>query len=132
MKNDSVYIEALKFTGIIFLLGFVEFIIFLVCLSFRIDVLLGVLYGCTFTSLNFFYLAYSVKKSIKKSESGAKAHMALSYNSRLFLTAVIIIIAVKIDFIHFWAAIIPILFQRIAIHIVGFINSQKHKGSENS
>ncbi len=132
MKDNSVYIEAAKFTGVVFLFGLMEFIVFLVGLSFRIDILIGVLYGCTFTSLNFFYLAYSVKKSIKKGENGAKAHMALSYNSRLILTAVMIIIAAKIDIIHFWAAVIPILFQRIAIHIVGFINSQRHKGSEIS
>ena len=132
MENNSVYKEALKFSIVIFLLGLLEFIIFCIFLSFRLDVLVGVVYGCTFTSLNFLYLAYSVKKSINKGESGAKTHMAMSYNSRLLLTAIAIIIAVKIDFIHFWAAIIPLLFNRIAVHIVGFINSHKNKGSEIS
>ena len=132
MENNSVYKEALKFSIVVFLLGLLEFIIFCIFLSFRLDVLIGVLYGCAFTSLNFLYLAYSVKKSISKGEGKAKAHMAISYNSRLILTAIAIIIAVKIDFIHFWAAIIPLLFNRIAVHIVGFINSRKSKGSEIS
>jgi hypothetical protein len=132
MKSNSVYREAGKFSGVILLMGIIEFILFCVFLSFRLDILLGVVYGCAFSSLNFFYLAYSVKKSVEKGENGAKAHMAISYNVRLCLTAVMIIIAAKTDAIYFWAAIIPLFFQKIAVHIVGFINSRNSKGSENS
>ena len=132
MKNNSVYKDALRVCLMILLFGIVEFIIFSVFLSFRVDILIGVVYGCAFVCANFFYLAYSVKKSIDKTPSGAKAHMAISYNVRLVLTAVMIIFAASSQSIHFWAAIIPILFQRPAISIVGLITSRSKKRSENS
>ncbi len=131
MKNNSVYKDAAKVCLVILLLGIVEFIIFSVFLSLRIDILIGVVYGCAFTCANFFFLAYSVNKSIDKGPSGAKTQMAMSYNARLVLTAIMIIFAANSSAIHFWAAIIPLLFQRVAILIVSAINSRK-KRSENS
>ena len=125
MKNNSVYKDAAKVCFVIILLSIVEFIIFSVFLSLRIDILIGVVYGCAFTCANFFYLAYSVNKSIDKGPSGAKAQMAMSYNARLVLTAIMILIAATSSAIHFWAAIIPLLFQRVAILIVSAMNSRK-------
>ena len=127
-KNDSVYKEALKVCSVILILGIIEFILFTVFMSFDISVLLGTLYGCTFVCLNFFYLAYSVKKAAGKGKDGAKAYMATTYTSRMLLTGVMIIVAAKLSLIHFWAAIIPLFFQRIAATVVPFIN----KRSENS
>ena len=132
MKNNSVYKDAANVCLVILLLGIIEFIIFSVFLSFRLDILIGVLYGSAFVCANFFYLAYSVKKSIDKSPAGAKAHMAMSYNARLALTAIMVIVAATSPAIHFWAAIIPILSQRLAIFIVSFINSHGKKRGENS
>ncbi len=124
-KSNSVYKEALKVTAIIFMLGIVEFILFTVFMGFRTDILIGVLYGCSFASLNFFYLAYSVKKSVTKSEKGAKAYMSGTYTLRMLLTAAMIIIAAKVDFIYIWSAIIPLIFTRIAAMIVPFINKRR-------
>ena len=132
MKNNSVYQDAMKVCLVTFLLSIIEFIVFTVCLSFRIDILIGVLYGTAFTCISFFYLAYSVKKSIDKGPDGAKTHMAMSYNTRLVLTALMIILAAKTDIIHFWAAIIPLILQRIAVHTVNFLISRNKKGSEQA
>ena len=79
MKNNSVYKEAAKVSAVIFILGAVEFILFSVFMSLRLDILIGVLYGCTFTSINFFYLAFCVKKAIEKEEKAAKAYMSSTY-----------------------------------------------------
>lgn len=128
MKNNSVYKEAFKVSAVIFLLGLIEFIIFTAFLSLRSDIIIGVLYGCAFVSLNFFYLAYSVKKSVTKSENGAKAYMSATYSSRIFLTAVMIFVAAKVEAINIWAAIIPLIFTRIAVFIISLLN----KRSENS
>ena len=131
MKNNSVYKDATIFSALIFLLGILEFIILCIFLSPRLDILIGTLYGCVFVSLNFFYLAYSVKKSSAKEESKAKAHMSFTYMVRMLLTGVMVIIAAKVKWIHIWAAIIPLLFQRIAVPITASI-SLRNKGSENS
>ena len=132
MNNNSVYKEASMVSGIIFLLGFIEFIFFTVFLSFRIDILAGVLYGCSFACANFFYMAYSVKKSVEKEEKRAQAYMSASYMIRMLLTAAMVIIAVKVEQIHLWAAIIPLFFLRVAIYIRSFISTRNRKGSEIS
>lgn len=132
MKNNSVYKDAFKVSGCIFLFGAIELLIFTMTLSFRIDILWGVLYGCAFVSLSFFYLASCVKKSVEKDKKAAKIYMATSYNIRLISTAVMVIFAVRSENIYLWAAIIPLFFQRIAVYVVEFLNSRRKKGSENS
>ncbi len=126
-KIDSVYREAFKIILIVFLMGIIEFALFTVFLSLRIDILLGTLYGCSFVGFNLLFLAHSVKKAAEKSENGAKAYMASTYTVRMLFTAAAVIIAANISYIHFWAAIIPLFFQRIAVTIVPFINKRSEK-----
>ena len=130
VKIESVYKEALKVSSVIFLIGIIEFLILTAFFSLRTDVLLGVLYGTAFSSLNFFYLAHCVKKSAEKDEKNAKNYMSATYSSRVFLTAVMIFIAAKVDRINIWAAVIPLVFTRIAAIIVPFINKHTKKGSD--
>lgn len=126
-KNDSVYKEALKVSVTVFIMGVIEFILFAIFMHPRTDILLGTLYGCTFVCLNFFYLARCVKKAADKSPNAAKAYMASTYTVRMLFTAAAVIIAANVPHIHFWAAIIPLFFQRIAVTIVPFINKRSEK-----
>ena len=125
MKSNSVYKDALKVSAIIFILGIIEFVLFAVFMGFRLDILIGVLYGCAFTSLNFFYLAYCVKKAVEKEEKAAKAYMSSTYTARILLLGVMLFVAAKVEGIYFWAAVIPIVFQRIAATIVPIINKRR-------
>lgn len=127
MKTESVYKDALKVTAVIFILGLIEFIIFTVFTGFRLKILIGTLYGCVFTSANFFYLARCVNKCVEKEEKAAKAYMGSTYTIRMLLTAVMIIVAAKVDIIHFWAAIIPLVFTRIAVMAVQFLWKRRNK-----
>lgn len=126
-KNNSVYKEALKVSITVFIFGVIEFVLFTIFMSLRADILLGVLYGCAFVCLNFFYLSRCVKKAAEKSPNAAKAYMASTYTVRMLFTAAAVIIAVNVPQIHFWAAIIPLFFQRIAVTIVPFINRRSEK-----
>ena len=127
MKNNSVYKEAVKVSATIFVLGIIEFILFTVFMNFRLDILIGVIYGCTFTSLNFFYLAFCVKKAVEKDEKAAKAYMSSTYTTRILLLGVMLFIAAKVEFINFWSAVIPIVFQRVAATIVPIIEKRREK-----
>lgn len=118
MKSESVYKTSAKISGIIFILGLIEFILFSVFMSLRADIAVGTLYGCAFASANFFYLAYCVRQSTKRSEGAAKAYMGATYSSRILLTGLMIFIAVKVDIIYIWSAIIPLIFPRIAVFIL--------------
>ena len=125
MKNNSVYKNAAKVSAVIFILGVIEFVFFTVFMGFRLDILTGVVYGCAFTSLNFFYLAFCVKKAVEKEEKAAKAYMSSTYTARILLLGVMMFIAAKVQFIYFWAAVIPIVFQRIAATIVPIIEKRR-------
>ena len=127
MKSNSVYKEAAKVSAIIFILGVIEFILFTVFMGFRLDILIGVLFGFSFTSLNFFYLAFCVKKAVEKDEKAAKAYMSSTYTARILLLGVMLFIAAKVQFIYFWAAVIPIVFQRIAATVVPIIERRREK-----
>ena len=127
MQTDSVYKDALKVTGIIFILGMIEFLIFTLFMKFRTDILIGTLYGCAFSSANFFYLAYCVDKSVEKDEKAAKAYMSSTYTFRMLLTAAMVVVAAKVDCIYIWSAIIPLTFTRIAATIVPLLKNRRNK-----
>lgn len=127
MNTESVYKDALQVSAVIFILGIIEFIIFTLFMNFRTDILIGTLYGCAFASLNFFYLAYCVTKSVEREEKAAKAYMSATYTLRMILTAAMIIIAAKAVIIHLWSAIIPLAFTRIAVMIVQFLLKRRKK-----
>ena len=126
-KKSSVYKDAAEVSIIIFLLGVLELLAFFIVKAPKVEYLIGAVYGCAFSSLNFFYLAYCVKKSVEKSEKAAKAYMSGTYSSRVFLTAVMIFIAAKIDVINIWAAVIPLVFPRIAIFVLTIIRKRGGK-----
>lgn len=127
---EPVYREAIKVSCTIYILGLIEFILFTVFMSFRTDILLGVLYGCAFSSASFFYLARCVKKCAERDEKAAKAYMSATYSIRMLFTAAMIIVAAKVKYIYLWSAIVPLIFTRIAIYIVSFLDSHSKKGSE--
>ncbi len=127
MKNNSVYKDAMRVSLVISILGAIEFILFTVFMGLRLDILIGVLFGCSFTSLNFFYLAYCVKKAVEKEEKVAKAYMSSTYTVRMLLLGTMVFIAAKVQFIYFWAAIIPVIFQRIAATIVPLIEKRRER-----
>ena len=118
MESESVYKTAGKISGIIFILGIIEFILFSVFMSLKVNIAVGTLYGCAFASANFFYLAYCVKQSTSRSEGSAKAYMGATYSSRILLTGVMLFIAAKVDIIYFCSAVIPLVFPRIAVFIL--------------
>ena len=127
MKTESVYRDALKVSAVIFILGIIEFILFSVFAGIHLNIFIGTVYGCAFASANFFYLARCVNKCVEKEEKAAKAYMSATYTSRMLLTAVMIVIAAKVSLIHFWAAIIPLVFTRISVMAVQFIWKRRNK-----
>lgn len=120
--------------------------VFLILRRFDFSVFLGALIGSAAAVLNFFLMALSVQKaadSMKplppaeeaEQEEGtegeeaplsdeakeARKRMQLSYTLRMLMMAGIAIVCVVLPFINSYAALIPMLFPRIVISVIGLI-----------
>lgn len=127
MLSDITKKQVKNITVFIAVLGLTELCVFFVlsclkALSF-LPSLAGTVAGCLFSALNFVLLAFSVEKSLKKGAKGAQAHMSLTYTGRLLLTAVFVFVVIKLpNIFNLWAAVIPLVFPRIAIMLMNFRN----------
>lgn len=118
--------------------------VFLVLKKFDLTVLAGALWGTAFAVLNFFLLGLAVQKAAaemngvtlpppeKDEATGeeveappseqaliAKKKMQLSYSGRMLLMLLSAVLAFVLPFIHPIAGIVPLLFPRIVIMILG-------------
>ncbi len=133
MLSPEIKKQVKTISAAVLAMGLVQLGVFLV-LSFTAQVsfakaLAGTAAGCLAAVLNLVLLAVSVEKSVAKSSRGAQAHMTLAYMGRLLLTAAEVIAVIKLPGIfNLWAAVIPLVFPRIAIMLINF--KSKRKGGE--
>ncbi len=102
-----------------FILAAVEVALFALFGFFSLEVLLGALLGAAFVSLSFLWLAFSVSKNVEKDPENARKRVSASYTYRLLAACIMIIVAVKAPLFNPLAAIIPLLYQRIVVTVVG-------------
>ena len=90
--------------------------VFLVLSRWSYTVLLGNLLGGGAAVLNFFLMGLSVQKALEKEEEkDAKQVLRLSRTLRMLFLFVVAVIGVTVPCFHYVAALIPLLFPRIAI-----------------
>ncbi len=120
-------------SSFVLVLGLVQAVIFIILsLNTKLTLLQGLAgtaVGCLLAVLNLLLLGISVEKSLKKGEKNAQAYMSITYMGRLLLTAVLLIAVIKLPGIfNLWAAVIPLVFPRIAILIINL--KSKNKGGD--
>lgn len=120
-------VDVLRVTVGNFLLAFVMVLIFALVGHFSLEVIWGAILGAGFVSLSFWWLAVSVTKYVEKDPKTAQAKVSATYTVRLLLVAVMIIVAIKVPFFNFVAAIIPLFYQRLVIMVVGKMRSNESK-----
>ena len=96
---------------------------------FGLPVILGALLGCTAAVLNFALLAVTLSKSLDKAENATRT-MGISYVLRMLLIAGVVMLAIASPVFNYVAAVIPLVFPRIAIFIMNIKKKKKVK-SEN-
>ena len=124
--------------------------VFLILRKFDFSVLLGAVIGSLTAIGNFFLMALSVQKAadsippspreeteeedaedgdaekpLSEEAKNAKKRMQLSYTLRMLMIAAVAIISVSLPFINSWAALIPMLFPRIVISLVGLLQKNQ-------
>lgn len=104
-------------------------LVFLLIRRWDMGVLWGNLLGGGFAVLNFFLLGLTVQKTAGETdEKRAKLKLQGSYSLRMLLTLGVIILAVKLPFITWPAAVIPLLFPRLtilAMQLMGMYKPEK-------
>ncbi len=93
--------------------------------------LAGAAAGCAVGALSMVMLAFSIEKSVAKGEKGAQASMGGGYMLRLAVIAVYVFAVIKLPGIfNIWAALIPLLFPRLAVMAINLKNNKKQGGGD--
>lgn len=107
------------FTGV-FLLGIIMVGGFALAGWFSLSAVWGAALGCSIAVLNYILLAMTIDQALGKGGNGAASFMAISYSLRMVLIAVGVIVAIRVSWFNYFAAIIPLLFPRIIIFVLEF------------
>ena len=105
-------------------------LVFLAIGRWELGVLWGNLLGGGFAILNFFLLGITVQTVAGESdEKRAKLKLQGSYSLRMLATLAVIVLAVKLPFIVWPAAVIPLLFPRLTILAMQMMGVYKRGGT---
>ena len=94
--------------------------VFLILKYWDYTVLLGNLWGYIGAVANFFLMGLTVQKAVTKSEEEARKTIKLSHTLRSMFILIVAVIGISVPVFNMWAAIIPLLFPRIAIMFRSF------------
>ena len=113
VKKESIYISTVSaILSALLQAGF------LIASKWNYTVLLGTALGFTASVLNFFLMAITVQKAVKKEDPKERQNLIkLSHILRTFLLIAFAIIGLLIPIFNKWAFIIPLFFPRIAIYL---------------
>lgn len=100
-------------------------VLFAVFGYFSLSVVLGAALGVFTATLNFLLLALTLEYALGKGARKAQGLMGLSYTVRIVIIALVVVFAIKSAYINYIAAAIPLVFPRIVIYILNFINKNK-------
>lgn len=121
-ETGHIALGALAFSAVMEL-------VFLAIGRWEPGVLWGNLLGGGFAVCNFFFLGMTVQAIAGETdEKRAKLKLQGSYSLRMLLTLGVIVLAVKLPFITWPAAVIPLLFPRLtilAMQLMGMYKPEK-------
>lgn len=143
--------ETKKIAVGVIILSLLMVAVFLIIGKFDYTVLLGALIGSGAAVGNFFLMALSVQKAadtmpplppkeekegeddtgedkeppLSEEAKNAKKRMQFSYTMRMLMLAAIAVAAVLLPFVNSWAALIPMLFPRIVISLIGLLQKNQ-------
>lgn len=140
--------ETKKIAAGVIILSVLMIAVFLLIGKFDWGVLLGAAIGSAAAIGNFFLMALSVQKAadrmpvlpaqeekeageeaeeppVSEEAKNARKRMQFSYTMRMLMLAAIAIIAVLLPFVNSYAALIPMLFPRIVISVIGLLQKNQ-------
>lgn len=121
--------KEIKCIGIGVLIADLIAVLFAVMLGkFSVPVIVGISFGSIFTMLKFFLLITATVKAVYYPPEKAKSYMTTHYFLRFALTAIVLAIAAKADYINFIATVIPMVSVRISLLFIPWLDKKTKKG----
>ncbi len=111
-------------------MGIIQLIITVPAGYFGYPAALGTLFGCIIAVANFTLMGVILEKCVSGGR-GASGLMGFGYIARLALIAVVVIWAMKADYLNYVCVIIPLLFPQIAVFIINFARRKERKADDN-
>ncbi len=122
-KIDENFEKVTKFNV---LLTVIENVAFFLFKKWDYTVFIGSLWGLIMTSMFFYMICVSVPRALAMEDPDIAAkRIRASQLERLVVLAIGIVAAIKIRWIYWPAALIPLLFTRISILLLNFTNKEE-------
>ncbi len=121
VKRETLYILISSL-----LLGGIMNLVFFFLKEWSFSVLLGTVLGIFASVLNFFLMALTVQKAVKKDEKEMRDFVKLSQTLRNFMLVAFAAIGVFISVFNTWAMLISLFFPRIAVFMHPLFNSKEN------
>ncbi len=96
--------------------------VFLILSRWDITVLWGSLLGLAGGVLDFFLMGLGIQKAVAEEPARAKNIIRLSQQGRLLMLAVLLAVAFALPVFHKAAAVISLLFPKLAVRLLAFLD----------
>lgn len=119
--QETVLCETKRIAVGVFSMLAIMLIVYAALGRFSLAVLLGGLIGALYAVLNFLLLGMTVQKVAEMREENeelARMQMKSSYNMRMVIMILLIVVAFALPFVDGLACMIPMLFPRLTIFVL--------------
>ncbi len=126
MKIDKTVIKETKYiTAFVLVFSAIMQIIFL-CLGYwKLDVLLGNLWGAALAIGNFFAMGLFVQKAVSQDEAEARKTMKISQSVRFAALMMLLVVGIIIPIFNKIAVVVPIIFPSLAVYLRPIVDKLK-------
>ena len=127
-KSQPIYDEMRSLSPYFLIMAGVYLAVLIVlffAMGYDYSLIIGGIYGCVISVLNFFLLGKTAQIGLKKNSKSAQTYMSAMYCARYMGMFVLLTLGALAPFINLIASAVPLFFPRIAIMIREFITSKK-------
>lgn len=117
MENNIAKEETRKIAKPIAGLSLIWLGILIILGQFSVETIIGVVVGCIFVIFLFAILANSAQKSTNLSPAQATRYVQRGYAIRYMLTAAYIICVIRLPYVNWVAAVVPLFFPKVILLI---------------
>lgn len=129
---SQVLLKEIRNVGIItFAMGVLQFIIACIAGYFGLPAILGTLLGCAIAVVNFALMGIILEMCMH-GKGMAAGLTGFGYILRLAMIALVVIWAMKADYLNYVCVIIPLLFPQAAVFIINGLRRKNGDKDERS